>query len=96
LALLDDDRNSGDASYGVEICTAIETVHNSISKLDNLNQVVAYLQQLSSSNGTQSSNDIASVINDAAQQFEQAFGQCSDDLNVTEWMLEVIQNLFCG
>lgn len=95
LTLLTDDYNSVDSSYGAEICDAIGKVQSSLSNLNDLNQVVNYLQQLASSNGTQAPNDLASTIQDATQQFEQTFGQCINDLSVPQWILEEIQKLFC-
>jgi hypothetical protein len=95
LTLLTDDADSQDPSYGAEICDAIERVQSAISNLNDLNQVINYLQQLASNNNTQAPNDLANVIQDGTQQFEQAFGQCINDLSVPQWVLEQIQTLFC-
>jgi hypothetical protein len=93
--LVTDDYNSDDASYGVEICNAIARLQNSISNLDNVQLVVNDLQQWAASNNTPSLNDLAKVVQDATNQFNKAFGQCINDLDVTSWILDRIQHLFC-
>jgi hypothetical protein len=96
-ALFTDDLNSGDvAGYGAEICRAIAGLDTFISNLNDLNQVVSYLQQLAANDGSQAPNDLASVVEDSFNQFEQAFGSCINDLNSTQWIIQTIQTVFCG
>jgi hypothetical protein len=101
-SLLTDELNhleSRDASYGAEICSAIKGVYSFVRNLDDLNQVVSYLNNLASSYPSygQPSGDLVTVIQDATTQYQNAFGSCVDQLNpsVTKWILQVISNLFC-
>ena len=88
--------NSGDSGYAAEICRAIAGLDRYISNLNDLNQVVTYLQQLASYDNSQAPNDLAGVAQDTFNKFEQVFGPCVADLNSTQWIIQFFQSLFCG
>lgn len=94
-ALVSDDQNSGDRYYGIRICLTISGILSIFDTLDNVNQVVDNLNSLASSYRQQSPNDLANIVLDATQQFQNTFGGCIDDLQVARWILEVIRNWFC-
>src|ERR1700753_1610989 len=50
VVILGDDLDSQDPGYGEEICASIEALSKYVENLDDLNQVVQYLQQLSADN----------------------------------------------
>jgi hypothetical protein len=95
--LFEDDLKSGDmAGYGDEMCRAIAAVDSAISNLNNVSQVVSYLQQVvAPQDNTQAPNDLASVVQDAYNQFANAFESCVNDISSTQWILQEIQKLFC-
>lgn len=94
-ALLKDYRDSSDPDYRAELCSAIETASSYASKLsgtlNDASTVASYVQQL----GTQPANELASVLSTAAGPFQQAFGSCSDSLDVAQWLLDVLSGFFC-
>jgi hypothetical protein len=96
--LLRADLSSGDmAGYGDEMCRAIAAVDSAISNLNDVSQVVSYLQQVvAPQDNTQAPNDLASVVQDAYNQFANAFESCVDLISSGQWILQEIQNLFCG
>jgi hypothetical protein len=93
--LLKDYRDSSDPDYGAKLCSAIKTASNYLSTLsgtlNDANTVASYVRLL----GTQPSNELASALSTAAGQFQQAFGTCSDNLDVAQWLLDLLSGLFC-
>ena len=93
--LLTDLRDSSDPDYRAKLCSAIETARNYASKLNgtlnDANTVASYLVLL----GTQPSNELARALSTAAGQFQQVFGTCSDNLDVAQWLLDVLSSFFC-
>jgi len=59
--------------------------------LNDASTVASYLQQL----GTEPANSLASALSTAAGQYQQAFGTCSDNLDVAQWLLDVLSGFFC-
>lgn len=95
--LLTDDLNSGDmAGYGAEICRAIAAVDSAITNLNDVSQVVSYLQQLATSDNSQAPNDMAGVVQDNYNQFANVFESCVNDISSTQWILQELQKVFCG
>lgn len=94
--LLTDDLNSGDmAGYGAEICRAIAAVDSAITNLNDVGQVVSYLQQLATSDNSQAPNDLAGVVQDSYNQFANDFESCVNDISSTQWIFQELQNVFC-
>ena len=93
--LLTDYRDSSDPDYRAKLCSAIESASNYASKLSGIlndaSTVASYLVLL----GTQPSNELARALSTAAGQFQQALGTCSDNLDVAQWLLDVLSAFFC-
>jgi hypothetical protein len=79
-------------TFGEDVCRDIENLNKSGENLDNVSQVCSYLQQ--QSNNEKASNAVCGVIQDANNQFDDAFGACNG-LQVTEWLLDTLDQLFC-
>jgi len=100
--LLEDDLDSldsGEPDYGQDMCSSIEDLYNqfgdALDYLDNLNDVVNYLNNLAAPNGTTAPSDLATVIEDATTQFQHAFGDCVDNLDTIKWIVDQIHYIFC-
>lgn len=93
LALLTDDSDSDPETFGESVCEDIHSLSENVENLDNLGQVISYLQQLT--NDTAASKALVSVIRDANQQFAVVFGTCGQNLEVTQWLLKALNTLFC-
>ena len=94
--LLTDDLGSGDmAGYGAEICRAIALVDHAITNLNDVNQVVSYLQQLATNDNSQAPNDLAGVVQDTYNQFANDFESCVSDISSTQWIFQELQSVFC-
>jgi hypothetical protein len=100
--LLTDDLDSlasGDPGYGADVCSSVEDLYtqfgDAMDNLDNLNQIVGYLNNLAAPNGTSAPSDLATVIEDATTQFQDAFGGCVDNFDTIKWIVDQIHYIFC-
>jgi hypothetical protein len=100
--LLTDDLSdlSTDPDYGDQMCKALDFLDTLISagtiNPNDPNAVADAVLSLKSSTDPYAPNDLASAIKDAYDKFQQAFPQCSSGLDTVKWIIEQIQNLFCG
>jgi hypothetical protein len=101
-SLLGDDLDaldSGNGGYDEDMCDSIndliEHFGQYLDYLDNLNDVVNYLNSLTAPNGTTAPGDLAGAIQDATTKFQQNLGSCVDDLDTIKWIVDQIQDIFC-
>jgi hypothetical protein len=93
VTLWTDDLNSDSETFGSDVCRQIQALHDSGENLDNLGQVLSYLQQQSANNPAAA--PLAGIVKDANQVYQQAFGPCGQNLQVTQWLLDTLTKLFC-
>jgi hypothetical protein len=89
VTLWEDDLDNPD-SFGEEACTAIEALKKDAENLDNVDQMCTVIRQEATDAIL---DDVCGVIQDADSKFEQVF-PCND-LDVTQWLLDMLANLFC-
>jgi hypothetical protein len=89
----------GDGGYATRLCTVIGGINKSFSVVDNVNQVIEYLDSVAAQypQYAQPSSRLAAIISDAVGLYQKAFGNCIDQLRppVAIWILEVISRVFC-
>jgi hypothetical protein len=92
--LLMDDVNSDPVTFGEDVCMKIHALSENVENLDNLGQVILYLQPPLTS-VTPAAKALAGVIRDANNQVALVFGACDQNLEVTKWLLKALESLFC-
>lgn len=109
--LADDYTSGDEIDFGEEICNAIEQLINSGDDLDSVSQVVADVKQLTPIAGPSGSpapsgaatptgaetalKTLVAILNSAGADFTSVFGPCESDIDVAEWLLKTIQEVFC-
>lgn len=94
VTLWTDDLSSSDPqTFGEQVCEQIQQLKDLGEKIDNLGDVLDYLQQQSSSNSA--AQPLIDIIKDANQQYQQTFGSCDQALEVTKWLVNALSALFC-
>ncbi len=98
------DALGSDPSFSDQICSALSSLESNVTSyttaLDHLNKALTYLNSIEFTNGTQAPStlvpkDLANVIQDTYNEFQQTIGSCMDTLDTTQWIIQQIQKLFC-
>jgi hypothetical protein len=109
--LIDDYSSGDEVDFGEEVCTAVEKALNTADALDSLKSAEDFISQLTpipapSGSGAPSGSSsgmgaedalkaIVDILKSAGSDFTNVFGPCESEIDVAEWLLETIEEVFC-
>lgn len=88
-----------DPDYGHQMCEALDYLDSLIKigtlKPNDPKEVADILTSLQS-NTDPAPKDLTNIVDDAYNIIQNAFPQCNSTLNTVQWIIEQMENLFCG